>query len=43
MDDDETSEDNGYAKSAGLVWRYVGALIGLVVGAGLIWFVISHH
>jgi hypothetical protein len=41
--DAETSEDNGYAKSAGPVWAYVGGLLGLVVAAGLFWFLVSHR
>jgi hypothetical protein len=39
----EADEDDGIAKSAGPVWGIVGSLIGLVVGATVIWIVISHH
>ncbi len=39
----ETDEDNGYAKSAGPVWRYVGGLIGFVVAMTLFWYLVSHH
>ena len=39
----ETDEDNGYAKPAGPMWRYLGGLIGLVVGLSLFWFLVSHH
>ena len=39
----ETDEDNGYAKPAGPVWRYVGGLIGFVVAMSLFWFLASHH
>ena len=39
----ETDEDNGYAKPAGPVWRYIGGLIGFVVAAGIFWFLVSHR
>lgn len=41
--DAKTDEDNGYAKPAGPVWRFVGWLIGFVVAMSLFWFLVSHH
>jgi hypothetical protein len=43
MDEAETAEDNGYAKSAGPVWGIVGGLIGMVVSFGLFWFLLSRR
>ncbi len=39
----EAAEDNGYAKSAGPVWRYVGGLIGFVIAMSLWWYLASHR
>ena len=39
----ETSEFNGYKKSAGPVVAYVGGLIGLVIAATIFWYLFFHH
>jgi hypothetical protein len=39
----EKDEDDGYAKPAGPVWRYVGGLIGFVVAMSLFWYLASHR
>jgi hypothetical protein len=41
--DAEKDEDDGYAKPAGAVWRYVGGLIGLVVALTIFWYLASHR
>jgi hypothetical protein len=40
--DAEKDEDDGYAKPAGPVWRYVGGLIGFVIAATIVWFTVGH-
>ena len=45
MDDSKADkdEDDGYAKSAGPAWAYVGGMIGFVVAATLFWYLVSHR
>jgi hypothetical protein len=41
--DAETSEENGYKKSAGPVVAYVGGLIGFIIAATILWYLVSHQ
>lgn len=45
MDDSnaEEAEDNGYKKSAGPAWAYVGALIGFVITMAIFWYMVGHR
>jgi hypothetical protein len=39
----ERDEDDGLAKSAAPFWRITGGLIGLVLGLGLFWVLVSRR
>jgi hypothetical protein len=39
----EKDEDDGLAKSAGPVWAWLGGTVGLAVGFGIFWFLLSHR
>jgi hypothetical protein len=39
----EIAEDNGYKRSAGPVWAYIGGLIGFVIAMTVLWYLVSHR
>ncbi len=41
--DAEASEDNGYQKSAGPMWAYMGGLIGFVVTMAIFWYMVTRR